>query len=138
MTNPQDQRPSKNFAPFSSANSGELRLAAGYFLVSGISTIVILSVALIGDLFAEPGLGAVVTEHPLQFFLGLGMQFLASAGWIWTAFLLSSRRRLGGILAVAFLLLPLVSIPWFPIHTSTIVFSVVGLAVVASVWNELS
>lgn len=80
----------KNFAPFSSANSGELRLAAGYFLVSGISTIVILSVALIGGLFVEPGLGAVVKEHPLGFFLGLAIQFLASAGWIWTAFLLSS------------------------------------------------
>jgi hypothetical protein len=48
------------------------------------------------------------------------------------------RRRLGGILAVAFLALPLVSIVAFPVKTSTIVFSVIGLAVVASVWNELS
>jgi hypothetical protein len=52
--------------------------------------------------------------------------------------LLSRRSRLGGILAVVFMALPLVSAAAsVSISTSTLVFSVIGSIVVASVWNEL-
>jgi hypothetical protein len=138
MTNPQDKRRFPNFAPFSGANSSGLRIASGYFLVTGILTILIISVAFVAGMFVEPGLAAEVKGHALRFFLGSALQLIASAGWIWTGVLLSKRRRLGGILAILFLLLPLVSIAAsVPIKISTIVLSVIGLVVVASVWNEL-
>jgi hypothetical protein len=66
------------------------------------------------------------------------MQLVAGAGWIWTGKLLSRRSRLGGILAIIFMALPLVAAAASAsISTSTLVFSVIGLIVLASVWNEL-
>jgi hypothetical protein len=126
-----------NFAPVSSANSGGLRLASGYFILSGVLTIVFLC-ALVIAVFFRTEVSAAVMQHPFRFFLGVGMQVVAGAGWIWTGVLLSRRSRLGGILAVAFMALPLVSAAAsVSIGTSTLVFSVIGLIVVASVWNEL-
>jgi hypothetical protein len=126
-----------NFAPVSSANSGGLRLASGYFILSGVLTIVFLC-ALVIAVFFRTEVSAAVMKHPLRFFLGVAMQLVAGAGWIWTGVLLSRRSRLGGILAVVFMALPLVSAAAsVSISTSTLVFSVIGLIVVASVWNEL-
>lgn len=137
MTNPPDQRRAPNFAPLSSANSGGLRLAAGYFILSGILTIVFLCALVIG-MFFQPEVEAAVMKHPLRFFLGAATQLVAGAGWIWTGTLLSRRSRLGGILAVIFMAIPLVSAAASAsVSTSTLVFSVIGLIVVASVWNEL-
>jgi hypothetical protein len=126
-----------NFAPVSSANSGGLRLASGYFILSGVLTIVFLC-ALVIAVFFRTEVSAAVMRHPFRFFLGVAMQIVAGAGWIWTGVLLSRRSRLGGILAVVFMALPLVSAAAsVSISTSTLVFSVIGLIVVASVWNEL-
>jgi hypothetical protein len=126
-----------NFAPVSSANSGGLRLASGYFILSGVLTIIFICALIIG-VFFQPELAAAVSKHPFRFFLGVAMQVVAGAGWIWTGVLLSRRSRLGGILAVVFMALPLVSAAAsVSISTSTLVFSVIGLIVVASVWNEL-
>jgi hypothetical protein len=126
-----------NFAPVSSANSGGLRLASGYFILSGVLTIVFLC-ALVIAVFFRTEVSAAVMKHPFRFFLGVAMQIVAGAGWIWTGVLLSRRSRLGGILAVVFMALPLVSAAAsVSISTSTLVFSVIGLIVVASVWNEL-
>jgi hypothetical protein len=137
MTNPQYQRRSPNFAPLSSANSGGLRLAAGYFILSGILTIVFLCALVIG-VFFQPAMAAVVMKHPLRFFIVVAIQIVAGAGWIWTGVLLSRRSRFGGILAVIFMALPLVAAAASAaISTATLVFSVIGLIVVASVWNEL-
>jgi hypothetical protein len=137
MTNPQDQRRMPNFAPVSSANSGGLRLASGYFILSGVLTIVFLCALIIG-VFFRPEIEAAVMKHPFGFFLAVALQLVAGAGWIWTGLLLSRRSRLGGILAVIFMALPLVSAAAsVSISTSTLVFSVIGLIVVASVWNEL-
>ena len=126
-----------NFAPVSSANSGGLRLASGYFILSGVLTIVFLC-ALVIAVFFRTEVSAAVMKHPFRFFLGVAMQIVAGAGWIWTGVLLSRRSRLGGILAVIFMALPLVSAAAsVSISTSTLVFSVIGLIVVASIWNEL-
>jgi hypothetical protein len=40
-----------NFAPVSNANSGGLRLAAGYFILSGVLTIIFLCSLVIGVFF---------------------------------------------------------------------------------------
>jgi hypothetical protein len=42
-----------NFAPVSSANSGGLRLASGYFILSGILTVLFLC-ALVISVFFQP------------------------------------------------------------------------------------
>jgi hypothetical protein len=137
MTNPQDQRRMPNFAPVSSANSGGLRQASGYFILSGVLTIVFLC-ALVIAVFFRTEVSAAVMKYPVRFFLGVAMQVVAGAGRIWTGVLLNRRSRLGGILAVIFLALPLVSAAAsVSISTSTLVFCVIGLIVVASVWNEL-
>jgi hypothetical protein len=137
MTNPPDQRRMPNFAPVSSANSGGLRLASGYFILTGVLTIVFLS-ALVSAVFFRTGVAAVVMKHPLRFSLGVAIQIATGAGWIYTGVLLNRRSRLGGILAVMIMLLPLISaMASVSISTSTLVFSVIGLIVIASVWNEL-
>jgi hypothetical protein len=137
MTDPQDRGRAPNFAPVSGANSGGLRLAAGYFILSGILTALFLCAALV-SIAVRPAVAATVKNHVLIFSLGLAVQLIVAAGWIWTGVLLGRRSRLGGILAVAFMLVPLVSAAApVSIGTATIVFSIIGLIVVASVWNEL-
>lgn len=126
-----------NFAPVSSANSGGLRLASGYFILSGVLTIVFLCALVIAMLFRTE-VAAAVMKHPLRFSLGVAIQVVTGAAWIWTGVLLNRRSRLGGILAVMVMLLPLLSaMASVSISTSTLVFSVIGLIVIASVWNEL-
>ena len=127
-----------NFAPVSSANSGGLRLASGYFILTGVLTIVFMC-ALVVAVLLRTEVAAPVVKHPLSFSFGVAIQVATGAGWIYTGMLLNRRSRVGGILAVMIMLLPLLSaMASVSIGTSTLVFSVLGLIVIASVWNELN
>lgn len=126
-----------NFAPVSSANSGGLRLASGYFILTGVLTIVFMC-ALVIAVLLRTEIAAPVMKHPLSFVFGVAIQVATGAGWIYTGVLLNRRSRLGGIFAVMIMLLPLLAaMASVSIGTSTLVFSIIGLIVIASVWNEL-
>ena len=95
--------PRLNFAPVSSAQSGLLRFASAWFVFNG---------AVYGLLVVAAGLRFVfsheATGPTIQVLVSLLVQAIAAGGLIWTGLLLARAKRLGGYLALGFVLLPLV------------------------------
>jgi hypothetical protein len=137
MTSPVQRQP-LNFAPFSGANSTRLRIASGWFIVSGILTLVLAGVVIVG-LIVQPTAADEFRNHPWRLLIGLSIQVISALAWLWTGVLLNRRSRRGGILALVFLLLPLIAAAFSPrIDGYSLVISVIGLLIIATVWNELS
>ena len=139
MTNPYDQSGLPKSVPPSGTNSIRLRLASIYFVVTGVWTILVICWALVARASVKPGLMAAWKEDPLGYFLGPGLRILFAVVSIWTGSLLDRRSRRGGVLAVVFVVLPLVAVAASvrPASTLFFVLSVLELLVVASVWKEL-
>ena len=137
MTNPIEKQ-SLNFAPVSGANSTRLRIASGWFIVSGILMLVLVGVAIVG-LIVQPAAADEFRSHPWALPIGLSIQIVSGLAWLWTGILLNRRSRRGGILALVFLVLPLIAAAFSPrIDVLSLVISAIGLLIIATVWNELS
>jgi hypothetical protein len=126
--------PRFNFAPVSSAESGLLRFASGYFLLNGLVYGLLASVLLVGYL-----LGYNVSAPKLLVFFGVLVQGITAVGLVWTGSLLGRRARLGGYLALGFLILPIAftAISSEPMDVTEIVFGILGLIVLLIIWREL-
>ena len=122
------------FAPVSRGPSTRLRLAAGYFTLSGAVTLALLAIALGSAALGPPAAAALLRAHPLAPVLRLASALLL----LWTGRLLARGSRRGGALAVALLVPPLVAaLAGQPVPTSSLVVGVVGVLVVLSVWRDL-
>lgn len=126
--------PRFRFAPVSGESSLPASLAGGYFVVSGAVTILVIAITLLGVRFGWRAFDDVPIA-PLSVTLGA----LVAAGWLWTGRLLLRRERRGGALALAFLLLPpaLDLAQRRPVGAPSLVFTVVGVAVIALAWRDL-
>ena len=121
------------FAPLSEEPSGRLRLASGYFLLTGgfaaLATLAMLVVALGGSAGAGPSWGLA---------LGITLNLLFAGANLWAGRQLAERSRSGGRIALGLLLLPLLGAAVGSSPSAlTLVLTAVGVAVIVSVWEEL-
>jgi hypothetical protein len=126
--------PRFNFAPVSSAPSTLLRIASGWFLFNGVFYGLLVAVAILGSLLGKEGFSPTIL-----FVLSILVGVTTAVGLVWTGSLLGRGSRLGGILALVFVLLPGVfaAIARQPIRVTDIVFGVLGVIVLALIWGEL-
>src|SRR5512140_2380767 len=91
-----------NFAPVSNAESSLLRFASGYFLLNGVAYGLFLALLLLGV-----AMGRVAFAPTTIGVLGVVVQAATAVGLVWTGSLLGRGTRLGGFLALGFVLLPI-------------------------------
>jgi hypothetical protein len=123
-----------NFAPVSNAQSSLLRFASGYFLLNGVVSGLLLVILLLGS-----ALGRVVFAPTATSVLSIVIQAVSAVGLVWTGSLLGRGARVGGFLALGFILLPIgfAALSSQPIVTINVVFAVLGVIVFAIIWREL-
>jgi hypothetical protein len=126
--------PRFNFAPVSSAQSSLLRLASGYFLLNGIVYGLLVAIVVLGHLF-----GQEVFAPTILSVLGILVPATTAVGLVWTGSLLGRGSRLGGLLALGFVLLPTAFgiVSRTPIGVTDLVFGVLGVTVLSLIWREL-
>ena len=126
--------PRFNFAPVSSAQSSLLRFASAYFLLNGIVYGLLLAVLLLDYLIRRaPFVPTVLTVS------GILIAAMTAVGLVWTGSLLRRGSRLGGFLALGFLLLPVAFavLTTQPIGGIESVVAVLGVIVLSIVWRDL-
>ena len=126
--------PRFNFAPVSSAQSSLLRFASAYFLLNGIVYGLLLAVLLLNYVIRrEPFVPTVLSVS------GILIAAMTAAGLVWTGSLLGRGSRLGGFLALGFLLLPVAFavLTTQPIGGIESVVAVLGVIVLSIVWRDL-
>jgi hypothetical protein len=111
-----------------------LRLASGYFLLNGVFYGLLVIAALLGVVFRLGGLAPTVLN-----IVGILVQGISAVGLVWTGRLLGRGARLGGFLALGFLLLPIALGAFSPllVTTTDVVFGVLGAIVISIIWGEL-
>ena len=126
--------PRFNFAPVSSSQSSLLRFASAYFLLNGIVYGVLLAVLLLDyAIRREPVVPSGVSVS------GILIGAMTAVGLVWTGSLLGRGNRLGGFLALGFLLLPVAFavLTTQPIGGIESVVAVLGVIVLSIVWRDL-
>ena len=126
--------PRFNFAPVSSSQSSLLRFASAYFLLNGIVYGLLLAVLLLDYLIRRaPFVPTVLTVS------GILIAAMTAVGLVWTGSLLGRGSRLGGFLALGFLLLPVAFavLTTQPIGGIESVVAVLGVIVLSIVWRDL-
>jgi hypothetical protein len=126
--------PRFNFAPVSSAESSLLRFASGYFLLNGIVYGLLVAVLILGYLFRQEVFAPTVLNV-----LRVLIPATTAVGLVWTGSLLGRGTRLGGFLALGFVLLPIAfaAVSRQRMGVTNIVFAVLGVIVLAIIWGEL-
>jgi hypothetical protein len=126
--------PKLNFAPVSSAQSGLLRFASAWLVFNGIVYGLLVVAAVVRFVFSHqlPAPTSLVV-------FSLLVNALAAAGIVWSGLLLARGRRLGGYLALGFVLLPIVFAAFSrtPLDIFEVAFAVLGVLVLALCWQEL-
>lgn len=120
------------FAPISDEPSTGLRLASGYFLLTGAFGVIGTTIALLslGSLAGGAARRAVAA--------GVAINLAFCAAHVWTGLRLADRSRRGGRVAIALLATPLLNVMLGnPPSALAIAMMVVGIAIVVSVWGEL-
>lgn len=120
------------FAPVSGEHSTALRIAMGYFRITGTLTLLGGTIGLVVGI--ARGFAAAA---PVAYALGSAIIVATGVGALWTGRLLERKRRLGGIVGIATVLAPVAE--WMAGRGTVggVLFAVAGAAVMASVWNEL-
>ncbi|HUR91491.1 MAG TPA: hypothetical protein VMY38_02340 [Gemmatimonadaceae bacterium] len=116
------------YAPISTGRPPLLTIASAYFMFSGVS--IALSI-LIATLFMPDVLKGQLT--PIQLGLSLATTVAWAGGMFWTGSLLADKSRRGAYYALGFIAFSLIT----SFDRSTLVFSVVSLAVLACIWKHL-
>lgn len=126
--------PRFNFAPVSGAQSGLLRFASAYLILNGVVYGLLVTVAFVGFL-----LGHKPPAPTMLVALGIVIQATTAVGLVWTGSLLGRGTRLGGFLALGFVLVPIAfaALRREAMDVTVFVFSVLGLLVLLIIWHEL-
>jgi hypothetical protein len=126
--------PKFNFAPVSSAQSGLLRFASGWLVFNGVVYGLLVVAAVARFVFSHQ-----LPAPTILVVFSLLINAMAAAGIVWSGLLLARGRRLGGYVALGFVLLPVVfaALAREPLDIFEIVFAVLGVLVLALCWQEL-
>jgi hypothetical protein len=116
------------YAPISERSPLLVRIVAAYFMFSGVAIAVSV---LFGTLLAPDLLKGQRT--PLELGLGLAVTLLWAAGLFGTGSLLADKSRRGAYYALGFVVFSLIT----SFDRPTVIFSVVSLGVLASIWKHL-
>jgi uncharacterized membrane protein len=123
-----------NFAPISGQPSLRLRLASGYFILSGLMSLAIIAVGLIMAFTGTNEIRAAVFEHPIQTFLNAAI----ALGFVLAGYYLRKGSRLGGFIAIVVFLPPLAeAILGHDVRLGSLIIGAVGVIVIVSIWEEL-
>ena len=126
--------PRFNFAPVSSAQSGLLRFASAWLIFNGVVYALLVVAAVVRLAFSHelPASAILVVFNVL-------IQAMAAGGIVWSGTLLAHGSRLGGYLALGFVLLPIVfaALSRQPLDMFEIAFAVLGVIVLVVIWHEL-
>jgi len=124
-----------NFSPVSSAQSGLLQFASAYFLLNGV----IYGLMVIAALVAL-STGSAAMPRTAGSALAIAVGATTGVGLIWTSSQLGRGTRIGGYMALGFVLLPVAfavvtrqAMDWLEI-----VSAVLGVVVFALIWHELT
>ena len=123
------------YSPVSGQPSSRLRLVSGYLIGSGILTLAFVVVGLGVMLLGQP---ATTTPVPVRL-VNIGIRTAIATGWIVAGVLLGRALRIGGILALSLLMIPIISTALFhePVARLTLLLAIIGVGLVMSVFNEL-
>jgi hypothetical protein len=123
-----------NFAPVSSAQSGLLRFASAWLIFNGAVYGLLVVAAVVRIVFSHQ-----LPAPTILVFFSLLINAMAAGGIVWSGLLLARGRRLGGYLALGFVLLPVVfaALSREPLDVFEITFAVLGVIVLALSWHEL-
>lgn len=123
-----------NFAPVSAAQSTGLRVSAGWFIVNGV-VLGAVTLALVIGLLA----GTEVYQGGWMA-AGMAITTVVSVGSVFAGWLILHERRLGGIIAVLLVLAGPASrvLQGIPLPVFDIVFAVVSVLILLSIWRELN
>jgi len=126
--------PRFKFAPVSSAQSGPLRFASAWFVFNGVVYGLLVIAAVVGLV-----VGHQLPAPTILVVVNILIDAMAAAGIVWSGILLARGRRLGGYLALGFVLLPIVfaALTRTPLDIFEIAFAVLGVIVLALCWQEL-
>jgi hypothetical protein len=124
-----------NYSPVSGQTSSRLRLVSGYLIGSGILTLAFVVLGLGVMLLGKP---ATTTPVPVRL-VNIGIRTAIATGWIIAGVLLGRALRIGGIIALLMLMIPVISIALLhePVARLTLVLAVIGVGLVLSVFAEL-
>ena len=126
--------PRFNFAPVSSAQSGLLRFASAWLVFNGVVYGLLVVAAVVRFVFSHQ-----LPAPTILVVFSLLIQAMAAGGIVWSGSLLARGSRLGGYLALGFVLLPIVfaALSREPLDIFEIAFAVLGVLVLAVIWHEL-
>ena len=126
--------PRFNFAPVSGAQSGLLRFASAWLVFNGVVYGLLVVAAVVRIAF-----GHHLAAPTILVVFSLLIQTMAAGGIVWSGLLLARGRRLGGYVALGFVLLPIVFAALIrePLDIFEIAFAVLGVIVLAVIWHEL-
>jgi hypothetical protein len=127
--------PRFNFAPVSSAQSGLLRFASAWLVFNGVVYALLVVAAVVRLIFSHQlPAPTILVVFPLL------TNAIAAAGIVWSGLLLARGRRLGGYVALGFVLLPVVfaALTREALDIFQIAFAVLGVLVLALCWQELN
>jgi len=126
--------PRFNFAPVSSAPSALLRFASAYLILNGILNGLSVAVAVVALL-----LGHKPPAPTMLVVLGIFLWTATAVGLVWTGLLVGRGTRLGGFLALGFVLISFVfaALRGEAMDFAVIIFSALGLLVLLIIWHEL-
>ncbi|HWO87974.1 MAG TPA: hypothetical protein VNL98_02370 [Gemmatimonadales bacterium] len=106
-------------------------MAAWSFILDGVTN---LALALVPLFAAQP----MPVSGPVLA-IALGVRLIAGGGLLWTGILLERGERRGGWLALGFTVLPVLQLlVGAPLDWITILWTVLALLVLASIWDYLS
>ena len=126
--------PRFNFAPVSSAQSGLLRFASAWLIFNGVVYGLLVVAAVVRFVFSHQ-----LPAPTILVVFSLLINAMAAAGIVWSGLLLARGRRLGGYVALGFVLLPILfaALTREPLDIFEIAFAVLGVLVLALCWQEL-
>ncbi len=126
--------PSFKFAPVSSAQSGLLRFASAWLVFNGAVYGLLVVVAVVRIVFSHQ-----LPAPTILVVFSLLIDATAAVGIVWSGLLLARGSRLGGYLALGFVLLPVVfaALSREPLDIFEIAFAVLGVIVLVVIWHEL-
>lgn len=126
--------PKFNFAPVSGAQSGLLRFASAWLVFNGV-VYGLLVVAFVARFVFSHQLPAPT----ILVVVSILIQAMAAGGIVWSGSLLARGRRLGGYVALGFVVLPIVfaALSREPLDMFEIAFAVLGVIVLVVIWHEL-
>lgn len=117
-----------NYAPISSGRPVLLTIASAYFMFSGVAIAISI---LFTTLMAPDLLKGALT--PVQLGLSLAVTVVWVGAMFWTGSLLADKSRRGAYLALGFIAFSLITSFDLP----SVIFALVSLAVLASIWKHL-